>query len=249
MSEHIHFPNAPIVEALLDIRCALPPEVNLSTLTSFHERIKSDFPIKEERIIWQAGFEIKAGNRPEVVSPKGEPDGYLFRPTDKKKIVQARLDGFTFNKLKPYTNWVDFSGEAKKLWQHYVEVAKPTKVIRIALRYINRIDIPLPFKDFGEYIKTVPLIGDGIPKSLSGLFMRLVIPDPDLKAMAIITETVDKIDEKTNKLPLIFDIDVYMEQPFELQTDTIWKSLENLHEFEYSIFINSLTNKTEELFK
>ncbi|MFH1231988.1 MAG: TIGR04255 family protein [Planctomycetota bacterium] len=249
MSDHIHFPNAPIVESLLDIRCILPSEINLSTLASFHERIKNDFPIKEERISWQAGFEIKAGNRPELISPKGGPDGYLFHPTDKKRIVQARLDGFTFNKLKPYTKWEDFSGEAKKLWQHYSEVAKPVKVVRIALRYINRIEIPIPFKDFGEYIKTVPQIGDGIPKALSGLFMRLVIPNPELKAMAIITETVDKIDEKNNKLPLIFDIDVYMEQPFELQTDTIWKAMVDLHEFEYSIFIKSITNKTEELFK
>jgi uncharacterized protein (TIGR04255 family) len=249
MSGNIHFPNAPIVEALLDIRTTLPIEFEVKKLAEFHERIKSDFPIKEERMSWQAGFEIKPGNHPELTPPKADIDGYFFYPNDRKKIVQARLDGFTFNRLKPYTNWEDFVNEAEKFWQYYIEIAKPVKVIRIALRYINRIEIPIPFKDFEEYILTVPRIGDGIPKAPSSLFMRLVIPNPEIEATAIITETTDRIDVKTNKFPLIFDIDVFIEQPFEPQSKNIWIAMDKLRNFKNDIFFSSLTEKAKELFK
>ncbi len=38
----------------------------------------------------------------ETLPSSGGPDGYLFRSPNEKKVVQVRLDGFTFNKLKPY---------------------------------------------------------------------------------------------------------------------------------------------------
>jgi uncharacterized protein (TIGR04255 family) len=249
MSDSIHFPNAPIVEAVLDIRANLPKEIDLGVLALFQDKIKKEFPARREQFSWKFDFKVNPGNLPESQQPKGGTIGYLFDSSDKKKIVQARLDGFTFNKLKPYANWESFSAEAKKLWQHYIEIAKPINVSRIALRYINRIEIPLPFNNFKDYILTTPEIAPGIPNGLSEFFMRLVIPNKEIEATAIITETIDKIDDKTNKLPLIFDIDVYKAKSFEPLSDNIWIEMEDLRVFKNEIFLKSLTDKKKELFK
>lgn len=180
----------------------------------------------------------------------GGPIGYLFHaPPDDKKIVQARLDGYTFNKLKPYNNWEEFSSEAKELWGKYLKVAKPVNVTRLALRYINRTELPLPFTDFKEYLLTVPEIGPDILNALSGFFARLVIPNSDIQANAVITETMEKIDDKAEVLPFIFDIDVSRNYVFEPQSDEIWQTLNRLREFKNQIFLNSLTEKAKELFK
>ncbi|MBI4833754.1 MAG: TIGR04255 family protein [Planctomycetes bacterium] len=249
MVDTIHFPNAPIVEALLDIRVDLPKEVDLKTLLPFHDEIKKDFPAKKEQFSWQVDFKMGPGKLPESQQPKGGTIGYLFNSADGKKIVQATQNGFTFNMLKPYTDWKSFSAEAKALWQKYIKIAKPVKVSRIALRYINRIEIPFPFNAFKEYILTIPEIAQGIPNGLSEFLMRLVIPMPEMETTAIITETIDKMDNKTTKLPLIFDIDVYKMKPFEPSSDNIWTEMEHLHKFKNDIFFNSLTDKTKELFK
>jgi uncharacterized protein (TIGR04255 family) len=247
MNKDVHFPNPPITEALLDIRVNLPSEVKLQDLLSFQEDIKSDFSEKKER--HTGSFQIKTGAAPEMVSSSDRTDGYLFLSKEKNKIVQARLDGFTFNKLKPYSDWDKFSGEAKYLWEHYVHIAKPVNIVRLALRYINRILIPLPFKDFKEYILTTPEVAPGISQTLAGYFFQLVIPNPEINATAIVTETIEKIDDKAQFLPLIFDIDVSRNIILEPSSVDIWKIMGELRSFKNQIFLNSLTERAKELFK
>jgi len=245
----ISFPNPPIAEAVLDIRVNLPKDVNLDILASFQEQIKDQFPIKKDQYSWQGGLQIKAGSAPEVMTSSGGMNGFLFHSSDNKKIVQARLDGFAFNKLKPYSNWDVFSREAKYYWEAYRTLAKPTNVIRVALRYINRIEIPMPFKDFKEYILTVPDLAPGLPQELSGFFTQLVVPKPEIQATALILETMDKIDEGRKVLPFIFDIDVSCNNLFEPSSTEIWDKFEQLRGFKNQIFVNSVTAKAKELFQ
>lgn len=245
--ENITFLNPPITEALLDIRVNLPQETTLETLLSFQSEIKEHFPNKKERHM--GTFQIKTGAAPEVLASADRTDGYMFYASDNKKIVQARLDGFTFNKLKPYSKWEVFSQEAKYLWEHYVEVAKPINIVRLALRYINRIEIPLPFGDFKEYILTAPEIAPVIPQGLAQFFMQLVIPNADIQATAVVTETIEKTDDKSKVLPLIFDIDVSRNLILDSKSDEIWNIMDNLRNFKNQIFMNSITEKTKELFK
>lgn len=247
MIEHIVFPNAPITEAILDIRVDLPEDVTLAKLGTFHDYVMDRFPEKQERISFTAGFKISQ-DVSKSLSASGRPDGYFFKSPSEQKIVQARLDGFTFNKLKPYENWDLFSSEAHDLWSTYFKVATPVKITRIALRYINRIEIPLPLKDFKEYILTVPEIAPQLPQGLSNFFMSLEIPNPDIEATAIITQTMETFtDDK--RLAFIFDIDVFQSKVYSGNKTGMWDEFEKLRLYKNDIFFNSVTEKTKELFK
>jgi len=248
VSSYIVFPNAPITEALLDIRAQLPREIDLKKLEVFHENIKPRFPDKKQRISFEAGFHLSPEKPPVPLPPAGGPYGHLFSSPDGKKVVQARLDGFTFNKLKPYENWERFFSEAQELWAYYLEIAKPEKVTRIALRYINRIEIPLPIKDFKEYILTVPEIAPNLPQGIARLFMQISIPNSEIQATAIITEAMENITA-IQKLPFIFDIDVFQEILCSANAPEIWERFKKLRVFKNDIFFNSITEKTKELFK
>lgn len=241
------FPNAPITEALLDIRVQLPPEIDLDKLKTFHESIKERFPQKQERISIQASFKFSPEGSASL-PPSSKPDGYLFRSTTENKVVQARLDGFTFNKLKPYQTWESFRTEAHELWDLYLKIANPIKVVRIALRYINRIEIPLPMNEFKDYILTVPEIAPNIPQALSQFFMNLVITKPEIEATAIINQTMEN-PTPAQRLPYIFDIEVWKETFYEGDKKEMWDEFEKLKKFENDIFFNSITDKTKELFK
>jgi len=247
MADWPRFPNAPITEALLDIKVKLPPGVDLTRLAAFQEAVKDLYPTRRERSSWQGGFQVKPGELPEVFPPSGGPDGYLFTSKDGKQIVQARLDGFTFNRLKPYDKWESFRDEARQQWERYREIANPEIVSRVALRYINRIEVPLPMKDFREFILTTPEIAPKVPQGLAGFFMRLVIPDEKSKSIAIVTQTMEDPNERV--LPLIFDIDAFQEAPLDVHGKEMWEALEQLREYKNEIFFNSITDRTRELFK
>lgn len=241
--------NPPIAEAILDIKTSLPPDIFLSHLQEFQEFVKVDYPVKKERRFFEGGVQFKSGSAPEFKASTEKVDGFLFHSDDNKSIVQVRLDGFTFNKLRPYSNWEKFSNESKRLWAQYLKIAKPISVSRIALRYINRIELPMPFSDFKEYIRTAPEVAIGIPQGLAGFFVRLVIPNEQIGATAIVIETIEPIRPDTNKLPLIFDLDVFKSVSMEPDTGKIWAMLNQLREYKNLIFDKSLTDKTKELFK
>lgn len=243
------YPNPPITEALLDIRVSLPPDVTLDHLATYYEEVKDTFPSKEPRIAWTGGFEFKPGVAPKITAPSGGPHGYFFRSPSENKLIQVRRDGFTFNKLKPYTNWPQFSEEAKTHWERYKRIAKPYQVTRLALRYINRIEIPLPLKDFKEYTLTIPDIAPGLPNAMSSMFMQLVVPDEKIGATAIITETVEPLKEGQSLLGFIFDIDVFRKISAQPDDNKIWEIMEDLRAFKNQIFKKSLTDKCKELFK
>jgi len=240
------FPHAPITEALLDIRAELPERVTLQDLETFHVNLKDRFPDKQQRMSYRADFKLSPEGS-SVDAPPSKPDGFLFHSPIEKKIVQARLDGFTFNKLKPYESWEVFRLEARQLWNEYFKIAHPVKVTRIALRYINRIEIPLPFKTFKEYVLTTPDIAPALPQGLAQFFMQLVIPNQDTEATAVINQTMETPTDQ--RLPLIFDIDVFREVVYVDNKEEMWAEIEKLRKFKNDIFFNSITEKTMELFK
>lgn len=249
MAEWTVFPNAPITEALLDIRVQLPAEVNLARLETYYDSVKDRYPTKRERHSWQGGFKLNPPGNIEVLQSHAGPDGYLFTSTDGKQIVQARLDGFTLNRLKPYDKWETFRDQAQQLWQLYVQVANPKQITRAALRYINRIEIPLPMKDFKDYVLTLPEIAPGLPQGLEKFLMQLVIPVPDTPAMAaVITQTMEPVTD-TGKLPLIFDIDVFRVAAFDVEDEEVWRVFEKLRDLKNNVFFKSITPKAKELFR
>ncbi len=253
MDNYETFPNPPIAEALIDIRATLHKEITLETVASFVEEVKDRFPQKEEKFHWEAQLELKPRELPSISGHPvaGTVEGYLFRSSDNTKVVQSRLDGFTFNKLKPYENWNVFSNEARELWNHYIKIVKPKNVTRLALHYINRIEIPLPIKDLKDYILTVPEIAPGIPDTLANFVMRLTIENKELECHAIITETIEPQELKDEHpfVPLIFDIDVYKILALDPMDEEIWNIMMNLRKFKNEIFFKSLTDKTKRLFR
>lgn len=247
--DKLPFPNAPITEAVLEIRVERDKKIDSNILLDFYSHIKVQFPNKQERRQWESKVEFKIGEPPQLSASSGNIEGYLLKTNDGKKIVQARPNGFCFNKLKPYDNWESFSSEAKSLWEEYKKIVKPNKVIRLGLRYINSIDIPLPLRKFQDYFLTFPDIAKGIPQGISNYFMRLEIPNTAISAHSVVIQAFKPIKEDAKVLPLIFDIDVFRHIPLDIDDQKIWSIMEELRHFKNNIFLNSLTSKAKGLFK
>ena len=239
--------NAPIVEALIDLRVGLPIETDLGCLKSFSEPFGERFTEAKLRQSGAATIQFGEGGIPAISSTGPTPDGYFFNAPQEKLIAQARLDGFTLSKLKPYDSWKTFCPQFVELWKRYLTVAKPLKITRVALRYVNRIELPLG-RDFKDYILTVPEIAPGIPQALPEFLMRLVIPS-DTGEMAIVTETMGDQPSQADFFPLIFDIDVFRDVDMEIGDPALWGVIRGLRAYKNLVFFRSLTPATLEMFK
>lgn len=238
-----HYSNAPITEALIDIQVELPAGTTLSALESAFDRIKEKYPTKKKKVSFEGQF---SGGEEIGASAKQTHTGFAFYSVDGKQIVQARLDGFTFSRLKPYGSWPELRDEAKSLWTIYREMAKPIKMTRIAVRYINQIDVPLPFADFNEYFRTVPEVSPDLPQELSTFFMRLEFPQTDFEGILVLTQTMVP-PPQPGVASFILDIDV-VKADSNLTSDVeAWALLEIMHERKNEIFEGCITDKTREL--
>src|SRR5208337_4924953 len=182
------FPKAPLTEALIDIQVKLPGNVSLVDLEKLQDHIRVEYPDKKTRRMWEGTFEMKNEKDP-LQRTQFQVDGYVFTSADGRQVVQYRLDGFTFSRLRPYTRWEEVFAEAQRLWGIYMKGTKPILVTRLAVRYINSIEIPLKTLDYDDYFTASPRIPPALPQGLLHFFTRLVIPFPDRGAIAIITQT------------------------------------------------------------
>jgi len=66
--------------------------------------------------------------------------------------------------------------------------------------------------------------------------------------MAVITQTMEAVTD-ANKLPLIFDIDVFRVAAFEVKDEGVWQVFEKLRDLKNNIFFKSITPKAKELFQ
>jgi len=254
MAEIRHLKNAPITEAMVDFRVKLPKDFKAEQFLPLKERIKDRYPTNEEARGFKGGIKIEKGVQISQFAESTGLQGLLFKSEDAKNIAQFRSDGFTFNRLQPYTSWGDVFPEARKLWGSYLEIAAPEMITRIAVRYINHLRIPLPIRDLAQYVTAPPTVphdpsvGFDIPEHLSSFLMRMRVHEPESKIAANITQAFEESVDPEYAI-IILDIDVYLTAELAVNDQVIIPVFDQMHDMKNTIFFNSITEDTARLFE
>jgi len=242
-----HLTNAPITEALIDIRVSFHNPPTTEELKNVANAIKEEFPLQTERNRTTISFNIQPEKTESSVGK--ESNGLLIHTQDKKYAVQLMRESFSLSRLQPYLDWSELRTQTEKYWEIYADILKPDRVTRLAVRYINKLLIPTPIQDFSDYFTQPVEIPKGLPQGLASYMTRLVIPEPETQSVAIVQQVLEGSTPE-DKVSILFDIDAF--KFVDLSTndhDAIWSILENLHEYKNRIFFNSLTDKTIGLYK
>lgn len=240
------YPNAPITEALVDIRVAHQQSTSLETLRKFGGAIRGRYPSEATRDVLQGQFTFGASG-PQTQSTR-KTVGYIFHSADRKQAVQARLDGFTFSRFAPYKDWRHLIDETKSLWDIFASLLSPASVTRVAVRYVNQINLPLQgVLTFEDYFRTFPKMDLDEAIALEQFLLRLVMPQVDLNAQLILTEAL--LPPQNATLGVILDIDLFRENlSLDARSGQIWEILDLFRERKNKYFEASITDKARELF-
>lgn len=230
--------SAPINEAIIDLRVQLVPEFDLKRLLDLHVQLKDTYPTVEETGSWATG-EGKNSRATDAVSPM---TGYLFRSSDQKQVVQFRLDGFTFSRLRPYENWQSLKAEAHRLWNIYFEMTKPANVLRISTRYVNQLGIPKNIEKLNEQLKAPPVLPPGMGLNMQGFFQATFLSDSATALSALVTQMIEPVQKDPAEDRLLLDIDVFRDGKFD-PDERVWQTLDDCREVKNRIFFGTLTEK------
>ncbi len=247
MARHRHLARAPIVEAIFDIRVIPHAAFDAATLRTLATRIVDRYPDVEERTAFRATLRLDGSQ----TAPSGTEnlglDAIVLKTRDGQTLAQFRRDGFTFNRLYPYTSWEELLPEVERLWRIYLEGARPEAVSRIAVRFINRLRLPLPIEDFRQYLTAPPSVPDSVPQAMAEFLTRVTIVDQERNLAAHIAQKLEPGTDDVS-VQVLLDIDAYAHREPGFRIEDIGPTFEMLRELKNDIFFGSITESTADMY-
>jgi uncharacterized protein (TIGR04255 family) len=242
--------NPPIVEAVLDIDCDMPPNFSVEARISDAQRIFGEqYPKMRKRYIHQHEIKQEMGGLTDVVCKNAEMQAVLLRQQDEKQLVQLRNRGFSFNRLAPYTGLDDYLPEIERTWNLFIAEFKPIQVRKVTLRYINKILLPLNADgglNLDEYLKVGPRLPDDERLAFSDFLNQHHVVEKDTGNQAKII--LASQPPENGCLPIIFDIEATNPLVFEPEWGQIRSLINSFRDLKNHIFQHTLTDKCIDLF-
>ncbi len=240
----------PIVEAVVDIDCDMPPTMDLAALESRGRDLFSpSYPQFRTQLIQEHEFKQEIGSAPEMAVRRSI-HAIQFLHDNEQQLVQIRTLGFSFNRLTPYSGLDDYLPEIQRTWALFSTLVAPVQIRAVRLRYINRILLPLTNGrvELDEYLKLGPRLPDEERLTLAGFLNQHAVVEAITGNQANIVLTTQP--QLANQLPLIFDIEATSAGNAE-PTDWPWieTRIRSLRSLKNHIFRNTLTDKCLKLFR
>jgi uncharacterized protein (TIGR04255 family) len=237
----------PIAEALIDFRIAGGKKA-VSELEPLAKSLQVAYPSLEVINEGQAHFQTREGKLFAEAKELGV-QAYHLRSADRSRVVQLASDRFTFNRLPPYVSADEMVQEAMPVWDRYREAMEPEAVVRIAMRYINRLALPFRSGDeYSRFLTAAPQVPSEISQEVSEFLTRVVLQHPHNGGIvAIVGQKLTSV-EADKDVPVVLDIDVFREGQFEPSTDHLAAVLTNLRKIKNEVFFSLLTEEAVNLY-
>lgn len=250
MQTYPHLTNAPIAEAVIEIRVRLSRPVGQDDFDAFKNRLIDQFP-KAQSIRYVASHLHFDGDEQIKNDTSTSLIGVRLDDEVGHWVVQAKSDGLAVSRLPPYESWNGLLEKLRLVWPAYVEIFEPEMVLRLGVRYINRVPLPETENvDLDTVLTGAPKIPPELPQTLTQFVTRVVLPIPAdgivLTVLQSLEATPGDIDGR--RAHVVLDIDAACEQALSPNAPEIWGRLGALRSAKNMAFFGSLTKPTWEGF-
>jgi uncharacterized protein (TIGR04255 family) len=247
-----HLPNAPIREALVFMECYPPLDFKSEAFARFAAALETEYPARGAGFVTTSTVQLEPAPGGNLAKADTDLDTHLFWSSDEQRAIHLRRIGYAFTWLQPYPGWDAFQRRADDSWQLFRRFFAPERVLRMGLRFINHIDLPMPGDGtplaLGDYLTTLPNIAQGIGTDMESFFTRIVVPEKTIPARGIITHASRELpDAAAQHLPLTFDVEVYTTAVGS--PEEVWEIAERLRGFKNRVFFSSFTERAMEMFR
>ncbi|MFL5245107.1 MAG: TIGR04255 family protein [Gemmataceae bacterium] len=242
-----HLAAAPIVEAVIqwNARAQLPFEPD--ALQKRLESLLPGYPNREPQYHHEFLFQgLVAENQPQSTSShQGGWHGFRVSTADKHYIAQITRDGLVLSRLHPYEDWQRFSAEALRVWKVYLQLAAPSEVQRLGVRFINRI-ASARIDTLNEYLNEPPTC----PMPLKDFLYQSTYEVPGQPFLIRVVKTMQAgISGASEESGLILDIDVGTTKAIACDEEALREPLSKMRWLKNKFFFDLLTDSAIESFK
>jgi uncharacterized protein (TIGR04255 family) len=237
------YKNDPIVEALCEVRYLpgtkpwqplMPAEIYNRTKDSYDGDARQVAGIEQPNGPFGPGVfgetRLQLGNKPRT------------------RLMSIAPQLFSAHALKPYEpGWTDFKPQILRSRAAFEEVTGCTHIVRIGLRYINRVELPVDGK-LDDYFSALVYRSEYLPDQFRSFIDRreYVCEEPD-SIMIVTVATVESTNPAITAV--VLDVDAVWQRPQKpLPAGEFEQVLDNLRQIERDAFEGYITDKLRERF-
>lgn len=245
MSNH-KYKYPPIEEAVCEFRFNPMQDWDPTISGKLHKKINKKYPGKprlQKRM--ETMLTGAVGGRAQIKLESAFPKTLLLT-NDESRMISVGHDVLSVHMFKPYTSWEqDFRNRIEEVIDAYQKVSDPLAVVRIGVRYINRILIPDGKVHLGKYFRFNPAFAADLPKKLSNFLSRNEYNyDDGIK----LTLTYASTAAPEGRAGVLLDLDVNTEIKEGKSVDEVMTIVDDLHMREGKAFEALVTDEARGLF-
>jgi uncharacterized protein (TIGR04255 family) len=176
--------------------------------------------------------------------------GYKQTAPNGCDLVIIQMANFDSIRLAPYQGWETFIQTARDNFDEFTKVVGRLQVVRLATRFLNRIDIPMKVVE-GRDLTVFTKLGVALPEALSNgvgpysLAVNFVEPNTGVK---ILLQSGLVSPPLLEHVSLSIDIDAYIDADLPARIDAVWELSEKLREAKNAVFEGIITDEARKLF-
>ena len=191
----------PIEEALCEFTFESNTEWNLTLPGKLHMEIQGEYYGVPRQINIQTvmtnppNFGVQSDLRVQLPTPDGS------------KLVTIGRNSLGVNVLKPYEGWKEFQPRIRRALEAYHKVVAPKCIVRIGVRYINRIIVPEAGARAARYFRFDQTDEEALSATLTGFMRRSEYMSGDKTKLLITHATM--ISPNPEQTEFLLDLDTY----------------------------------------
>lgn len=178
----LRYQKPPLVEALCEVRFASTEERRWDWAIPgmLYERIQGRFPTRRER----HAIDIPIVGPVPLGTATHSIERLQFVSGDENTMVQVGPDLLAVNSLRPHLGWPELRDTLLDVLAAYRGIAAPSSIAMAAVRYINRVELPLQSGFALErYFQVLPVLPVGVPEEVSTFLIHTEVGYEDPAAI------------------------------------------------------------------
>ncbi len=148
---------------------------------------------------------------------------------DSKRLIGVGANVMSVHMLHPYQSkdniegagWDEFRLRIQKALNAYRKVTDAESVVRVGVRYINRITIPETSSRIKDYLRCINLKLEGLPENYGNFYGRVEYKYEDDVQLNLI---YGLLNSSSNKVECLLDLDAFWQYETSIDCDESMKA-------------------------
>jgi uncharacterized protein (TIGR04255 family) len=230
MGKRKQYRNPPLVEVFSEFFFQPGPEKELHSLLVarfWKGKLKTDFP--------------------QALEPVGPPTPrHRFASEDGKTLLQIGDNLLVVNQLPPYYGWEKYEPKVIESFGLYTRLWKPASVLRAAVHYVDKVDIPKIEVGVEDYFNLYPVLPDYPRTAATNLAVSYEVSGA-APGDVLITTMKQHPSANPNGMTFLFQWDYVASGGLSLETEALTAWLDGAHSVLSEVFHSTFTDQCRKL--